>query len=369
MSHFKSPSVIDRVTLPKFCLFAALALLTTGLGSCAPTSSSSESGDGAEQATSARSEALKIVTTTIPVTDFTKAVVGDRAEVTYLLPTNVGPHDFQAKPDDVRTIANADVLVQNGLELESYLDDLIANADNPDLKTIDSSQGIDLLTGQEEHAEEEYAEGEHEGEAAEAETSVVAETDAPENHAQEEPGEEHEHGEFDPHIWLDPKRAIQQVENIRDGLIATDPDGRETYTANAAAYIEQLKALDAEIAEVLKPYTGEEFITYHDFAFYFAHSYGLKAEYLVGMPDENPSPEDVKRILETAQAENLKVLLTEPQAGNGQFAALAGDLDVQVSNFDPMETSEPQGVEPDYYLKTMRKNVENLEAAFEQLQP
>lgn len=341
MNYSERNSAIVQIAQPKMALLTVLAAIVAGLGSCAPNSSSSslsEVGDTVGQTIPTRSETLKIVTTTIPVTDFTKAVVGDRAEVTYLLPTNVGPHDFQAKPDDVRTIADADVLVQNGLELESYLDDLIANANNPDLKTIDSSQGIEPLTGQEEHAEEEHAEG-------------------------------HEHGEFDPHIWLDPKRAIQQVENIRDGLIAADPDGEAAYTANAAAYIEQLKALDAEIAETLQPYTGEEFITYHDFAFYFADSYGLKAEYLVGMPDENPSPEDVKRVLETAQTENLKVLLTEPQAGDGQFAALAGDLDVQVSNFDPMETSAPQGVEPDYYLQTMRKNVESLEAAFEQSQP
>jgi len=49
-------------------------------------------------------------------------------------------------------------------------------------------------------------------------------------------GHEHE-GEFNPHIWLDPERAIQQVDNIRDGLIAADPEGKDTYTANAKAYI------------------------------------------------------------------------------------------------------------------------------------
>jgi len=357
MSHFSLP--IASVTQSKLVLLTVLAVVTTGLGSCAPSAppnaSEPDAEQNTEQATSVSTGTLKIVTTTIPVTDFTRAIVGDRAEVTYLLPPNVGPHDFQARPDDVRTIATADVLVQNGLELEAYLDGLITNAGNQNLKIVDTSEGINTLTQTEEHAEAEHSEAEH--------THAEAE-----EHAENEHATGHEHGEFDPHIWLDPKRAIQQVENIRDGLIAADPEGEETYTANAAAYIEQLRALDAEITETLKPYTDQEFVTYHDFAFYFANSYGLKAEYLVGLPDENPAPADVKRVLEATQSQNLKVLLTEPQAGNGQFSALAKDLDVQVSSFDPMETVNSQEIEPNYYIKTMRQNVQNLEAAFGQSQ-
>lgn len=363
MSYLRKSAIVQSLP-PRLALLAALAALATGLGSCTPTSTSQiESGDSSAQTAVPNAEALKIVTTTIPVTDFTKAVVGDRATVTYLLSTNVDPHDFQARPDDVRTLANANVLVQNGLELEGYLDNLVANAGNQDLKIIDTSEGIQPFTSQEEHAEEEHTEEDY----AESETTArgAATADASTDEAQ---AEGHEHGEFDPHIWLDPKRAIQQVENIRDGLIAVDPSGKQVYTTNAAAYITQLQALDAEIAETLKPYAGEAFITYHDFAFYFAQSYGLKAEYFVGLPEENPAPADVKRVLETAQAENLKVLLTEPQAGDGQFAALAKDLEVRVSSFDPIETSPEQGLEPDYYLKTMRQNVENLKAAFEPVQ-
>jgi zinc/manganese transport system substrate-binding protein len=345
MSHFNAKFAMVR--LPKLLLLLSLAALMASLGSCALTSSRSQSqSDSTAASETATSPApLKIVATTIPLTNFAKAVAGDRAEVTYLLPTNTAPHDFQARPNDVRTVAEATVLVQNGLELENYLDNLVSNAGNPDLKIIDTSEGIQPFARQAEHTEPDQTETDQ------------AETD-----------QTHEHGEFDPHVWLDPKRASQQVENIRDGLIAADPDGKELYTANAAAYIEQLKALDREIAEALKPYVGQEFITYHDFAFYFAQSYGLKAKHLVGMPEENPSPEDVKRVLETVQTRNLKVLLTEPQAGDGQFAALANDLDVQVSGFDPMETSGAEGLEPNYYLKTMQQNVENLKAAFGQAQ-
>jgi zinc/manganese transport system substrate-binding protein len=223
--------------------------------------------------------------------------------------------------------------------MEAFLESIVKNAGNTKLKTIDSSQGIATLKNEEEH--------DHGKEASDKKA-----------------GEAHDHGEFNPHIWLDPKRAITQVENIRDGLIAADPDGKAVYTANAAAFTEKLKQLDAEIAATLKPYQGKTFVTYHDFSPYFAQSYGLKAEFLVDIPEENPSPEDVKRVIEAAKTSGLKTLLSEPQTGESRFAALAKDLQVKVSAFDPIETTTPELLQPDGYLTTMRQNAQNLEQAF-----
>lgn len=327
-------------------LLALAAISAVGLGSCSP-SQTQPSGSASPQAqtTPVANKQLKVVTTTLPVTDFTKAVAGNRAEVTYLIPTNVGPHDYQAKPEDARTLAQANVLVKNGLELEEYLDSLVANANNKNLKVIDTSKGVQTISNEE-------LEG-HEHKAEEKSAAKKAEAG----------GHEHE-GNFNPHIWLDPKRAIQQVENIRDGLIAADPNGKDTYTANATAYIDKLKALDNEMATALKPYAGKEFVTYHDFAPYFAQRYNLKAAFLVGVPEENPSPEDVKKVINAVKGSQLKTLLTESQAAGNPFEALAKDLKVKVSNFDPIETSGPEGVQPDYYFTVMRQNLKNLQTSF-----
>ncbi len=316
---------------------AAIAL---SLSSCtsAPEATSSEA--------SPPDDTLQIITTFVPITNFTMAVAGDRAQVTQLLPPGVGPHDYQAKPQDAQRLAEADVLVENGLELESFLDDLTTNAASPTLKVIDASEGIATLTANEE--EHEHAEHEHEHAGEEHE------------HAEHE----HEHGEFDPHIWLDPKKAIQQVENIRDGLIAADPDGKDIYTANAAAYITQLQALDQEFTAALAPYAQQTFVTYHDFANHFAQSYDLEVEHLVSVPEDSAAPADVQRVIKAVQASNLNTLLSEPQEQGSPFAALSDDLDVQVSIFDPMETSGSEGRSPDYYLTTMGQNLDNLEAAF-----
>ncbi len=352
------------------------ALVTLGGCTATPTATSEADTPGA---VAISEDSLQVVTTFLPITQFTKAVAGDRAEVVQLLPTNTGPHDFQSKPSDVQAVANADVLIKNGLEVEFFLDSLIENAANSDLVTIDSSEDIVALASDGAHGEEDghddHGEDDGHGDHADEKGHDDHEDDDHGDHAEEghdDHGEEvhakgdgHDHGEFDPHIWLDPKRAVEQVENIRDGLIAADPEGEAEYTANAAAFITELQALDADITETLAPFGGQTFVVFHDFATYFAESYGLDAEILVGLPEENPSPDDVKRVMDTVQAKGLKTIMTEPQVGESSFKAIAQDLSIGVSEFDPLEVGASDAVEPDYYLTTMRQNAENLAASLE----
>jgi len=324
-----------------------LAAVGTVLGSCSPnTTLPSSTSESLQRTTEPSADGeLQVITTFLPITQFTKAVAGDRAEVTQLLPPNTGPHDYQASPEDVQRLTQADVLVQNGLGFEEFLEDLVENATNPNLKIIDSSQGIATISHESVAGEVHAEEHGHEGDEVHA--------------------EEHGHeGDFNPHVWLDPKRAVQQVETIRDGLIAADPAGEPEYTANAAAYVEKLRQLDAEIATTLKPYAAQTFVAFHDFAPYFAQSYGLKAEFLVDIPEDNPSPNDVKRVSDQVKASNLKTILTEPQAGDNTLSALANDLNVTISEFDPMETGNTAALEPDYYFIAMRQNVKSLVTAF-----
>lgn len=123
------------------------------------------------------------------------------------------------------------------------------------------------------------------------------------------------------------------------------------------------------MSETLAPYAGKTFVTYHDFAEYFAHSYDLKVQYLVNVPESSAFPADVQRVLKAAQASSLKTLLSEPPQQGSPFEAMAQDLGVALSTFDPMETSGPEGLDPNYYLTVMTQNLENLEAAFGQVKP
>lgn len=273
-------------------------------------------------------QGLEVVTTFLPITLFTRAVAGDCATVTPLIPATTGPHDFQARPGDLAALRQARVLVKNGLGMEGFLDKLVASAGNPQLQVIDSSRGVATLES-----------AEH--------------------------GDDHGHGALNPHIWLDPLRAVQQVESIRDGLVKADPSCADGYRRNAAAYTAQLKQLDGTIAAQLKPYAGKTFIAFHDFAPYFAQRYGLKADYVVDVPELNPSPADLQRVASEVKRTELRALLSEPQEGNRSFNALAKDLGVKVVVFDPLETASDQASrDPATYVSVMRRNVADLIKAF-----
>ena len=355
MSFFKR----SRIGLFSASLSAGSAAIALSLAGCTSTVSPSAQSEQPDAQPAEKSEAtLQVVTTFLPMTYFTEAVAGDRAEVTQLLPLSADPHDYQSKPSDVQRLADADVLVENGLGLESFLDSLIDNAANADLVVVDASEGIAAMPNEDDAHEADEAAHEHDEAAHEQDEAA---------HEQDEGG--HNHGSENPHLWLDPKRAIEQVENIRDGLIAADPEGEATYTANAADYIADLQTLDSDIDKKLAPYAGKTFITYHDFAEYFANSYGLEVEHLVNIPEENPSPEDIQRVIDTAKAENLKVLLTEPAPPGNAFNAIASDLDISVSFFDPMESTDSQDPKPADYLTRMSENSDNLAAAFGEAKP
>lgn len=299
-----------------------------------------------EAESSSSSKRVPVVTTFLPITLFTRAVAGDCATVTALMPPSTGPHDFQTKPGDLAALRQARVLVKNGLEMESFLDKLVASAGNSQLAVIDSSRGIATIDSPEGEADHGHEHG------------------SGHDHRQDD-DHGHAHGAVNPHIWLDPLRAVQQVETIRDGLVKADPSCAEGYKRNAAAYIAQLRQLNSEIADQLKPYSGKTFIAFHDFAPYFAQRYGLKAEFLVDVPELNPSPADLQRVAAEVKRTQLKALLSEPQEGQRSFNTLAQDLGVKISVFDPLETgSLDSSKDPGTYLRVMRQNATDLIQAF-----
>jgi zinc transport system substrate-binding protein len=315
--------------LPQLARFVVLASLPALLLSCGrPATKLAESPPSAGQR-------LRVMATFLPITLLTRAVAGDCADVTTLVPPSLGPHDFQAKPGDLLALRRARVLVKNGLGMEGFLDKLIAAAGPANLLVIDSSRGVATLTAP---PTSDHRSGADHG---------------------------HDHGSENPHIWLDPLRAAQQVETIRDGLIKADPGCAEGYRQRAATTTAQLRQLHSEFATRLRPFQGKTFVAFHDVAPYFAARYGLKAVFLVDVPELNPTPADLERVSAEVKRSDLKALLSEPQEGERSFNALAADLGVPISVFDPLETgSEEASRDPGTYARVMRRNVAHLIEAF-----
>jgi len=316
----------------------AVAMLAQVLGGCA-------AGPPRSRGAAPAAKPLTVLTTILPITLFTRAVAGECAQVRALIPAASGPHDFQARPGDLRALAQARLLVINGLGMESFLDSLVASAENPRLQVIDSSRGVATLPA--------------------SAAAAAAATSHPDGEHDHEPDHDHEHDQANPHIWLDPLRAVEQVNNIRDGLIRADPGCAAGYRRNAAAYIASLQQLDRRIRGQLQPFRGKTFVAFHAVAPYFAERYGLRVIELVEAPEQNPTPADLQRLTAEVKRSQLRALLSEPQQGENSFHALARDLGVRIAVFDPLETgSEAAAADPGTYLRVMRRNGDALREAF-----
>lgn len=272
----------------------------------------------------------KVVTTFLPMYWFTRAVAGEEAQVEILVPPGTEIHEYQATPANVQAIATSDVLVKNGLGLEEFLEDTIKNAGNSKLKQVEASKGIKPV----------------------AEISPVEETAKDEEHG-------HGHTEGNPHVWLDPVLAQQQVNNIRDGLIAADPQNKAIYTTNAANYIKQLQALDREFRQSLQKYPNCAFVTFHDAYPYLAQRYKLKQVAVVEIPEDQLSPQDIQRAIAAVKKYNVKVVFGEPGTDNRLLKNLSQDLNLTFRPLDPLEAGETS---PQHYFTAMRANLKSLEA-------
>lgn len=272
-------------------------------------------------------EKIHVLATFAPMFSFAKNVAGEAADVSMLLPPNSGPHDFAMTPSDLKKIADADVIVENGFGLETWLDHAVQSGLKQGAVRIVASRGIEPL----------------------ANPAAIG--------PQSEPPEEGPN----PHIWLDPVRAIKEVENIRDGLMARDPANSETYLANANTFSTKLRNLDDEIGRATVGLSNKRMLTFHDSFPYFAARYGFEVVGVVeAFPGKEPTPKDVKRLHDLIRSKSVTVLFSEPQYSPKILESLAADLKVPIVVIDPMETGEAGAA---LYETVMRKNLQSLTKA------
>lgn len=270
--------------------------------------------------------------------DIVRNVAGDRMTVEALIPLGVDPHSFEPTPQDVRRVADSKIFVVNGAGFEAFLDSLLNNAGGT-RTVIEASEGLTTREPQE---------GEHpEGE--------------------EEHGED-EHAEGDPHFWLDPNNVVKYAENLRDGLTAIDPAGKDAYAANAAAYIAKLKDLDVWTREQVGqiPPARRLLVTNHESFGYFADRYGFRVVGAV-VPSvssaASPSAQQLAALADQVKATGAPAVFLETGA-NAQLAEqLAAETGIKVvTGLLTHSITAPDGAAPDY-LGMMRYNVNAIVGA------
>lgn len=283
---------------------------------------------------------LKVVAVETFLADIAQRVAGDRVKVESLFPLGMDPHAYEPTPGDVARVAQSTVLIINGAGLEEgFLESLLQNAGG-ERQVIEAAAGLTLREAPEEHA--------HEGEAAS--------------------GEAHHHHEGDPHLWLDPTQVIHYVETIRDGLSQADPAGAALYAQNAAAYIQELQALDAWIAEQVAQIPPERrlLVTNHESFGYFADRYGFQ---VIGAiipsfsTDASPSAQQLAALVEQIKATGAPAVFLETGSNPQLAQQLAAETGIKVvSDLYTHSITAADGPAPTY-LAMMRYNTEQIVAA------
>ena len=301
--------------------------------------------------------------------DIVQNVGGDRVEVTTLVGPDGDAHVFQPAPADAQAVAGADVIVANGLGFEGWMDRLV-EASGTKAAIITASEGVTPIAFGEEGHDHGHAEGEahdHDHEHAEGEAHDH-------DHAKEEAGHDHghdghDHGAEDPHAWQNVTNVALYVGNIERGLAAADPEGAETYKANAAAYLAELDALDAEIkaAVAALPEDRRTIVTSHDAFGYFAAAYGLTFVAPQGVSTEaEASAQDVAALITQIRDAGIAAVFVENIADPRLLDQIASETGAKIGGTlysDALSGPEgPAGT----YLTMMRHNIGQLTGALSQ---
>ncbi|MFC7440198.1 metal ABC transporter substrate-binding protein [Laceyella putida] len=277
---------------------------------------------------------LQIYTSLFPFEDFAKKIGGEHVEVTNLIPPGVEPHDFELTARDMAALSEADVFIYNGAGLEAWAGKAVTNLDPKQTLVVEATKNLPLLK-MEEH-----------------------------EHGKEH-GAEHAHGDVDPHAWLDPSLAKKQAEAIRDALIKRDSANKADYNKNFEQLEAELDKLDSEFQAMVKRAPKKEFAVSHAAFGYLAHRYGLEQLAISGLsPSDEPSPQELKHIIEEVREHEIKVILFETLVSSKIAEVVKREVKAEALVLNPLEglTEEEKAQGLDYF-KVMRKNKDHLAKA------
>ncbi|PJF48060.1 MAG: metal ABC transporter substrate-binding protein [Chloroflexi bacterium] len=308
---------------------------------------------------------LKVLATFSIIADLVQNVAGDKVELFTLVGPGTDSHDYEPTPSDVAKVADVQLIFENGLGFESWLDRLYEAAGSRARRVV-LSEGIDPRVFAEAHGEAEHGHT-HDADGKEGRKEEGH------SHDEEKAGDHaHAHGEFDPHVWQDVRNAIQMVRNIVQALSEVDPANADFYDANAEAYIAQLEALDEEIVGLIEqiPEARRKLVTSHEALGYFADRYGFEMIGAVlgtmsAMASE-PSAQDFANLAEAVKAEGVDVIFLENVTNPQAVERLAREAGIRVGPSLFTDALSAPGEPGATYIDMMRYNARALRDALTQ---
>jgi len=350
-------------------------------------------------ATAQADEPIPVVASFSILADMVERIGGEHVDVTMLVGPDGDAHVYQPTPAAARAVSDAEILVVNGLEFEGWMDRLIEASGFEGVEVVATS-GIEPIAYEDEHDDHEDHDGhDHEGHAhaKQAEEEEHDHDHAGHDHAKEAEHEHHDHAEhddhaghddhdhhghdehaeagghhhhhhgaYDPHAWQSLGNAVIYVDNITAALAKADPENAGTFYENRAAYVAELKALDADIRAIIAglPESRRTVVTSHDAFQYFGRDYGLTFLAPQGLSTESEaSAKDVARLIERIRDEGITAVFIESISDPRLLEQIANETGATIGGtLYPGALSGPNGPAPTY-LDMMRHNATTLAQA------
>ena len=277
--------------------------------------------------------------------DMVKRIAGDTLDLHIIVDADSDAHGFEPTPADVRHLTHARLVFFNGLGFEGWMERLLQSSEFSGSKVI-VSQGIEALENR---------------------THGISHADH--EHEHHHGDEEDAHADSDPHSWQNVRNAMIYAANIRDALIAHDPQNKDVYTNNAKAYIAELSALDSWVREQINsiPKEARVVITSHDAFFYFAQAYGVTFLAPLGVDSKSDvSAKDITRLIDHMRKHNVRALFVENISDPRLIEQLEREGKARIGGVLYSDAlSKPDGNAPSY-VAMIRHNVTALVAAMKQ---
>ncbi|WP_454700740.1 zinc ABC transporter substrate-binding protein ZnuA [Agrobacterium burrii] len=298
-------------------------------------------------AASGATAAPDVVVSIKPVHSLVAAIMRGVGEPQLIVEGAASPHTYNLRPSNARKLEKADLVFWVGPGLEAFLEKpLEALASKATVVELEDAKGLEKLPFREGGPFEAHDHGEegHEDHA---------DGEAAHDHGHDHGDHDHEHGSYDTHLWLDPANAKAMAQTIETALIAADAGNAATYQANTKKLIDDLDALDTELAETVKPIKDKPFIVFHDAYQYFEHRYGVKtAGSITVSPETLPGADRVKQMQEKVRQLGATCVFAEPQFEPKLISVITEGTAAKSATLDPEAATLEPG--PDLYFKLMR---------------
>jgi zinc transport system substrate-binding protein len=251
-------------------------------------------------------EPLRVFVSVLPQKTFVEKVGGDRVRVEAMVQPGDSPHTYDPTPRQVAALSQADLYVAVGGTFEDAWMGRIRGV-NPRMQVLDTGEGITLRRLEAHEDADGHEAGRHQ--------------------------HDHAHGASDPHLWTSPPLVKQMVPRIRDALSGLDPAGAAFYAANAAAFSDELDALDRDIRARLAGAAGSRFMVYHPAWGYFADAYGL-IQIPIEREGKEPGPRALAALIDQARRDGVRVVFVQPQFSQKAAAQVAAAIGGRVEVLD-----------------------------------